>query len=222
METTQSAIAHIGSLSYFGLFILGFLAQAVIPIPEEAVLVILGYVIGMGTLSWYIAIPAVIAGMLISDIIIYALAYSGNKVVHWVYQKIFAKIVPLDDVFIKKHIKKIIVIARFLIQLRFLGPFFAGYTKTPWKTFVAYDFPAAIVYGTFYIGIGIFFRNKLELILSGVGQVKNLILIAIGIILLITITKGLKKVMLNSYNKMFKKEHPKTSATHPGIDESAL
>ncbi len=207
MEAFQEVVVSIAGISYIGLFITGFLAQAVIPVPEELVLLALGYVISLGGLNWFIAVPVVIGGMLLSDIIIFYLSYSGNKIVYWVYNKIFAKIVPMDEPFIRKHIKPIIVVSRFMIQLRFLGPFFAGYIKTPFKTFIQYDFPSAVVYAGIYMGMGIFFNKKIELIIGGINQAKNIVFIVLGIIIAISLTKGLKKIILDWYTKKEQEEH---------------
>lgn len=201
MEILQTTIEQLGSLSYIGLFVVGFLAQAVIPVPEEMVLIALGYVVSVGGLSWWIAIPVILAGVLVDDVVIFLLSYHGNKAVRFTYEKIFSHIVPMDEPFIRRHIKTIIVVSRFVIQLRFLGPFFAGYIKTPLRTFIAYDFVAAIIYSLIYIALGAFFSNKLELIIGGINQAKNIVWIVVGILLIISLIKGLKKIILGWYAK---------------------
>lgn len=206
METLQSAVEYIGGLSYLGLGITGFLAQAIIPVPEEVVLIALGYLLSIGDFTWYFAFPAIVLGVLLGDIAIFLLSYHGNKALRFTYDNVFSHIVPMDEPFIRRHIKTIIVVSRFVIQLRFLGPFFAGYIKTPLKTFIAYDFPAAIVYALGYIGMGMFFSQRIESILSGINQIKNLIWIIVGVLILIGIIKGLKTFVLSWYYKIEKKE----------------
>jgi membrane protein DedA with SNARE-associated domain len=207
MEALQSAIEFVGGLSYVGLGVTGFLAQAIIPVPEEVVLIALGYLLSVGDLTWYFAFPAIIIGVLLGDLAIFLLSYHGNKSLRFTYEKIFSHIVPIDEPFIRRHVKTIIVVSRFVIHLRFLGPFFAGYIKTPIKTFIAYDFPAAVVYAIGYIGIGMFFSQKIDMILSGVNLLKNIVFVIVGIALVVSITKGLKKLVLNWYYKTESREY---------------
>lgn len=222
MELLQSTITQLGSFSYLGLFVVGFLAQTVIPIPEEIVLIALGYVVSFGGLSWWIAAPMILVGVLVDDIILFLLSYHGNKAVRFAYNKIFSYIVPINESFIRRHIKTIIVISRFVIQFRFLGPFFAGYIKTPLRTFIIYDFIAAIAYSLIYIAIGAFFSHRIDLIIGGINQVKNIVWIIIGILLIIALISSLKKFVLTWYTKtgQTKQELPYSESNKIVVDST--
>lgn len=181
-------IAQAAGYSYIGLFVVGFLANVFVPVPEEIVLLAIGYLVGTGAVGFIPTVLAVILGALLSDFIFYELSYRGNKIVKIIYEKYFSRVIPLSTSFIEANIKKIIFISRFLIQFRFLGPFLAGYVKFPRKKFLWLDLAALAVYTTFFIWLGFTFQGRIERIVSGIGQAHNIIiaiaiLIAVGFIL---------------------------------------
>ncbi len=193
---TQEIIRQVSALSYLGVFGISFLANVVVPVPEEVVILAIGYVVGAGAMNFWIVLPIVIIGMLLSDLIMFSASFHGNKIIRLVYDKFFAKLVPMDDEFIAKHINKIVFIARFLVNLRFIGPFFAGQAKMSYKKFLLIDGAAILIYASMLLWAGHYFSNRIESIFSGVGIVKNVILVVIGIVLIITIMQTIKKAFL--------------------------
>lgn len=192
----QEVIRHISALSYLGIFGTAFLANVVIPVPEEVIILAIGYVVGLGHINFWITTGLVILGMLISDVIMFALSLHGNKLVRLAYDKFFAKLVPMNDEFIQKHINKIIFVSRFLINLRFIGPFLAGQAKVSYKKFIVLDGVAIIVYAVTLIWAGNYFHNRIAAIFEGAGMVKNIILVVIGIMLLIMILRAVKNAFI--------------------------
>jgi membrane protein DedA with SNARE-associated domain len=198
METSE-IIRQVAALSYLGIFGISFLANIVVPVPEEVVILAIGYVVGMNSthLNFWIVLPIVIFGMFLSDFIMFTASLKGNKIVRLVYDKFFAKLVPMNDDFIKKHIKKIIFISRFLVNLRFIGPFLAGQVKATYKQFVLLDGAAILLYATVLLWAGHYFSNRIESIFSGVGLFKNILLVVIGVAVLIAVGQAIKKAFLN-------------------------
>lgn len=202
MDTAVSAqflSAFPPAFMYVGVFIMGFLANMVIPVPEELVFIGAGYLVGSGTLSLFPTIACIIAGLLINDIVLYTLARRGNKMIRSVYDKIFADILSLDSPFLHKHIRTVIISSRFLVQLRFLGPFFAGTLHVPLKKFIRWDFFALLAYVPLLVGVGTFFQSRVERIVGGLGSVRNIIVLFLTIILLIILMKYAKKAFIAMY-----------------------
>lgn len=204
METNE-IIRHVGALSYFGIFGTAFIANIVVPVPEEVVILAIGYVVGAGTMNFWIVLPIVIMGMLLSDVIMFGLSLHGNKIVRTVYDKFFAKIVPMNDEFITRHIRKIVFVSRFLVNLRFIGPFLAGQAKMSYKKFILIDGAAIIIYASALLWAGHYFSARIESIFSGAETLKNVILVIIGIVVLITLTKSIKAAFLRFEMKGIKK-----------------
>jgi membrane protein DedA with SNARE-associated domain len=201
MELGPEILNEVGALSYAGVFLLSLLANFVVPIPEEITLLALGYLVGTGIFKGYLIIPIVIAGLLISDIVLFILAKRGSRIVTYFYEKFFAKRIAKRGGarWTNRHIGKIIVISRFLVQFRFLGPFLAGHRKIPIGKFIRYELLALIIYVPLYILLGAFFHNKVRYIITKVDVLRNIILIAIVVIIVIAVFKFI-------YRFFFKKD----------------
>lgn len=202
-ESTTALISQLGSLSYIGILITSFLANVVVPVPEEVVLVIFGYLskVHSDLLLIYL-IPIVMIGLLLSDIVMYSLARANNRFVTFFYNKLFSHLFSQESSeWIRQNIKKIIFFSRFMIQFRFLGPFFAGQQKVPFKVFLLYDFLAVSLYVPLYIIIGRFFYKKLNLIIYNVNIVKNIVLVLFVGLLVISLTKILFRFIFKNTPK---------------------
>lgn len=179
----------ISQFSYGAVFLLSLLANVFIPIPEEITLLFLGYLTGVGQLNFILTFITVVLGLFISDSAIYLLAYRGNKFVQGVYDRIFAARLGKDADFINRHIGKIIFISRFLVQLRFIGPYLAGHRKIPYRDFILYDLGALVVYVLIFLGLGNILHKKVESIINGVGTIQKFIILIIIIWLGYTLLK---------------------------------
>jgi membrane protein DedA with SNARE-associated domain len=194
-------INQLGNLSYLGIFITAFLSNVFIPIPEEIILLLFGFVSRVSELSLLLSIILITIGLLISDILMYLLSRKNNKLVTYFYKKFFSKILEVKgDRWIVEHIKKVIFFSRFMIQFRFLGPFLAGQKQVSFKTFLLYDFLALLVYINLYIFLGRFFHQKLNLIIDDINIIKNIVLLIFILIIIFSITKFLKKYLYKKIN----------------------
>ena len=109
MENSASLIAQIQALSYTGIFLVSTIANVVVPVPEEIVLVIFGYISRGEAFNLAILLPIIISGILIGDCVMYYLARRSNRLVTSFYNHSFAHIIePKGDEWIMHHMKKII------------------------------------------------------------------------------------------------------------------
>ncbi len=188
-DISRYILEYAPHVSYWGIFGISLLANVVIPFPEEITLLVFGYFIGTGVLGFIPAMMVIIAGLFVSDSLIYLLAYKGNKLVTRFYNKIFSSPLLHDESFLQKHIVKIIIISRFLVQLRFIGPFVAGHTKLSYRKFALYDLFALFIYVNLFLTIGVIMGNKIVRIASGLGQIHTIVLLGVGIFLAYAILK---------------------------------
>ncbi|MBP7846122.1 MAG: DedA family protein [Candidatus Pacebacteria bacterium] len=202
MNGTEILIAELGSLSYFGIFIISILANVFIPFPEEVVLLGLGYLSGTGSANIWILIPIVITGLLVSDIGMYFLSRGGNKWVNMFYQKVFAGKLGDKLKWMNANINKVVFFSRFMVQLRFLGPFMAGQVKMPFKKFILIELAALFVYVPLFLGLGNYFHSRISSIIDGVNVVRNAILIFAGFVAIFAIFKILKKKLMKIFEKI--------------------
>lgn len=202
MNGTETLIAELSSLSYFGIFLISILANVFIPFPEEVVILGLGYLSGTGNANIWILIPLVTSGLLISDIGMYYLSRGGNKWVNMFYQKVFADKLGDKLVWMNANINKVVFFSRFMVQLRFLGPFMAGQVKMPFKKFILIELAALFIYVPLFLGLGNYFHSRLSSIIDGVNVARNVILIVAGFLIIFAIFKILKKKLMKIFKKI--------------------
>lgn len=202
MNGTETLIAELGSLSYFGIFLISILANVFIPFPEEVVILGLGYLSGTGNANIWILIPLVISGLLISDIGMYYLSRGGNKWVNMFYQKVFADKLGDKLVWMNANINKVVFFSRFMVQLRFLGPFMAGQVKMPFKKFILIELAALFIYVPLFLGLGNYFHSRISSIIDGVNVARNIILTVAGLLIIFAIFKILKKKLMRIFKKI--------------------
>lgn len=201
METSREIIQQIGALSYLGIFGISFAANILVPVPEEIVILAIGYVAGTGTISFWPTLVIVIAGAMTSDIGMFWLSRHDNKIVKGFYTRVFAKIFPIDHQFLAAHSEKVIFFSRFLVQLRFLGPFIAGQVRASWKTFLTYDLLALLIYVPILMWAGNYFASRIDSIFSGVNEVKNVVIIIAGILILWSVGKIIRDFFMRTLKK---------------------
>lgn len=191
-------INGIGGITYGGMFILALISNMVVPVPEEIILVIVGYFTAKGKFNFLYSYGIFMIGMFISDTILYYMAYKGAKITKRFYKKIENNRYLKDEGFVKKHIKKIIIFSRFLMYLRWIGPVLSGITRVRYKTFAIYNFFALLVYVPLVLFLGFYFENYIDKIISDVNRIRNTFLMILSIILIIIIAKSINKKFLKT------------------------
>lgn len=193
MNETQEIVQQIAAYSYLGAFGLSLIANIFVPVPEEVVVLMIGYATGAGLLAFWPTLGIVFLGLLISDIMIYFFAKKGTRVLLIIYEKYFARLgIKDNEAFLKKNINSVIFFSRFIIQFRFLGPFLAGYFQIPFKRFLKFELPALMIYVPLVLWLGYYFQSQIDSIISGLGSVKNIIIIVVGAVLLISLAQYVK------------------------------
>jgi membrane protein DedA with SNARE-associated domain len=205
----------LGSLSYPGIFGISLVANILAVIPEEAVLLGLGYATRAGEANIFYVIPIIILGLLISDLILYTLSWRGSRFIRTLYDKLFSKRLAffsrkLDgkQQWMETHIEKVIFYSRFLMQLRFLGPFMAGQMKVPLRKFLVYELAALVIYVPLLVWIGWYFRSRVELVIGNLEQVHT-------VLLLFVLTIILLPLILSYIRRFFRRATPDEKTQNP-------
>jgi len=181
---------YVNNFSYLGIFFL-MIIIALIPVPEEIVLLLIGYFAGYGFAKLWIVILASIFGILIGDNILFFLSRHGSCYINSLKNKIAPKKFARYERNMKEHVGKTLFLVRFIIGLRFLGPLIAGSTGIKWKIFQFYDLLAVLILVPVFVYLGYHFNTILSLVLKRVIFVKNfvflflLIIFSIGIFLFV-------------------------------------
>lgn len=170
-------------------------------IPEEIFLLGLGYLAGRSTFEFISLTIFLIIGFLLIDTLIYILARRGNKIVLFIGRKLLGDWFTDDGSFIQRRLAHIIFISRFVPVLRFMGPFLGGAYRYPYRFFIAVDAIALSIYVPALLGLGVYFEDRISQIISGVGVVKNSILMFVVLVLVFVIFRQVRKYMRNRYNQ---------------------
>lgn len=193
MNDIDVVIQSLGGLSYGGVFILAILSNIVIPVPEEIILLVMGYLTGIGAFQYPLVLALFIMGMLLSDYVLYSLAKRGSRITNRLQARIEKKGYLKNKDYLQKHINKIIFFSRFLVYLRFIGPVVSGTLQIPRKKFLTYDFLALVLYVNLFLGLGNYFHAQLSVIIDGVARFKNYLLLAATIIISLLVLRYIQK-----------------------------
>ena len=197
MNEAQEILRQISVYSYLGVFGISLLANMVIPVPEEVVILMIGYGIGTGLFEFWPTLILVYLGLMISDIVLYYFSRRGTKILTFIYEKYFGKMgIKNNESFMRTHINSVIFFSRFVVQFRFLGPFLAGYFQIPFKQFLKFGAISLAIYTPAMLLIGSYFQNQISSLIQGVSGVKAVIFITIATVALYWFTMFLKKQFL--------------------------
>lgn len=186
----------MGGLSYGGVFILALMSNMIIPVPEELVLLGMGYLTSIGIFKYHLVVVIFILGMLVSDYILYSLAKRGSKLTQKLQDRLERRGILKNKEYLEKHINKIIFFSRFLVYLRFIGPVVSGILGIDRKKFLKYDFLALIIYVNIFLGLGNYFHKQISFVTAGVARFKNYFLIIVAVAVSIFILRYIQKNFL--------------------------
>jgi membrane protein DedA with SNARE-associated domain len=189
-------IQQLGGYSYLGVFVVGLLANLIIPVPEEVSLLTIGYLSGTGVFSVFIVIPILITGLLINDVFLYFLSKKGSRFTTQFYKKFFESRFDFLKEIDNNRVEKIILFSRFFAFFRFLAPFLAGIHNIGFKRFVYLEICSITLYTSIYVFLGYYLRNQIEKIISGVNMVGHIISGIIILVLFSILFNYLKKYLI--------------------------
>lgn len=183
----------IGGLTYGGIFVLALLSNLFVPVPEEIVLLAMGYLTGIGIFAYPIVMGLFILGMLVSDYLLYSLSKKGSKFTARLQRRLEKRGILKNKEYVAKNINKIIFFSRFLVYLRFIGPVLSGAVGVDRKRFLRFDFLALVVYVNLFLGLGNYFHKQISIISEGVAKFKNYLLIVLAVFVSIFILRYIQK-----------------------------
>jgi membrane-associated protein len=160
----------IQHLSYMGIFLWFLLTQLIIimPIPEEVVLISIGYVAATGVWNPFAAAAIALATLILSDGIFYFLSKSGNRYVARLVNRSEGGAFAKAEKQMKRNMPRAVFTLTFIPRLRFFGPVLAGVLKLKWPAFFLADASALVIHVSIYTSLGFFFHRSLA------GLFKNL------------------------------------------------
>jgi membrane protein DedA with SNARE-associated domain len=175
----------IHQFPYVGLFVLLVLGVIGFPFPEDAILILCGFLIASGVVKPAPALIVVASGMLMTDYFLYYVGrkYGRKVVAHRRFRKIISarREVRLEKIFRRWGVLAILL-GRHLVGLRSQIFLVAGILRMPRARFVLADAASSIVTMTIMVGAGYWGGSTLDLIKKDMKEAQYALLILIPII----------------------------------------
>lgn len=179
-------------------FIGGFL----IPLPQEAVLVAIGYFFGDRHLPLVTAMLASVFAVVVSDNVFYALARIGSPLVTRLKDRLKPSVVERYAKDLREHPAGTIFWVRFIPGLRVLAPLLSGLSRgVRLSTYELANAAAAVIYVPAYVALGFCFHGSLDVLVDDVQAAQNLAFI----IALAAVTAA---VAYKVWRAFFRKDRP--------------
>jgi membrane protein DedA with SNARE-associated domain len=189
MVDPNSAIEALEQLSYGGIFIITFFSGYIIPVPEEIVLITVGYLSSVGVVHFGRIVFLSILAVFLSDCGLFYLARHHNRYTERLKVRLERSWISKSRLVSRQHIRRTIFLLRFVISFRFVGPILAGSLNTPWLTFLLPDLAAVLIYVPVLTFLGFYFHASFAKLVTGVEASQHLIFILAMIIVGLLITR---------------------------------
>lgn len=174
---------------YHGVFLVLLLCGFGLPIPEEVVLILAGYLVYEELAAYWPMAGVCLGGVLLGDILIYALGHHiGNNLIQ---HRIVSKFISEKNrdrlwAFFQKHGNKTIFLGRFLFGIRTPLFFTAGSIRMSFWRFLRMDFVAALIGVPIIVFLGTYFGSHIQKIVTFIQRWDRSVLI-LAILALITL-----------------------------------
>ncbi|MEK7142057.1 MAG: DedA family protein [Patescibacteria group bacterium] len=196
MPSFDFMIGYLDSLSYLGVFFI-FLFYF-LPIPEEVLLLGIGYLVDIGDLNVYLAVAVSIAGIIAADNMWYWLGRSNSRLLAKLKNKIGKEKLENYEKFLKKHPGKYVFLSRFIPGFRIIGPGVAGSVKFKHIHFWPFNVLAVFIYTPIFIALGYFFNYNLELLVNKIVSVRHIVFILfislVGLAMVFVVNKNFFRI----------------------------
>lgn len=179
-------IQYFEGISYLGIFLVVILSGYIIPVPEDIIMLIIGYIAAIHAVNLSIAIVVSVLAIIFADFALYYLSFHGFKLAVSFEKRIKANIVNWYIGHMKERTFLVMFVSRFIPGLRVVSPLVAGMIKISQPRFIFNSICSACIYVPLMILIGFFFHSKITPLISAVESTKHalFIILVVGIGLL--------------------------------------
>jgi membrane protein DedA with SNARE-associated domain len=194
-------IPNIEHFPYLGLFLLLLLGGVGLPFPEDATLILCGFLISTQIVKPIPALITVYAGLLIADLTLHFIGkkYGRQVVTHRRFHKLISpeRLSFLEDKFNRRGIL-IILLGRHVAGLRAQIFLVSGIMRMPSLKFLVTDAVSSLLTMALMIGAGYWGGNSFKFIKQGLVRIEHIaILVVIIFILFYSIYRYLKPKLIN-------------------------
>lgn len=185
MDTLNTLIAHYGYLGIFLLLIFGIVG---LPVPDETLLALTGYLVYKGELHPILAFSSALLGSMTGISISYVI---GKTFGNYIFRK-FGRFLHLtEERLMKTHNwfektgKWSLIIGYFIPGIRHVIAIIAGTSKLEFWEFGLFAYSGAFIWALTFFSIGYYFGDKWDVILESIQKHVLLFSIIAGILLVL-------------------------------------
>lgn len=156
-----------------------------LPMPEEIILIVGGYLAYLGFVHFWTMFYVLVAGILAADIIGYLLGrfaggWATQKIKKWEAGERFLK--KAEEHFVR-HSEKVVLFSRVLVGVRVLVPMLAGHFRMRFGKFILCDTLVAVPWTFALVSLSYYFGLGLDLV-TEVKEIKHFMFAIVGIVIL--------------------------------------
>lgn len=174
---------YLVEFAYGGVFLVLLLCGLGLPVPEDIPIITSGYLVHLGTMSFWPALAVNMLGIMLGDLIIYSFGYwMGPRAIEY---RLFRSVMTPErmgkvQAFFDRHGKKAIFFGRFIAGLR--APLFlaAGITRLPLRIFFGMDLAAALLSVPLLLVAAWYFGDHIDEFRQMVGTGKAVFILVLG------------------------------------------
>ncbi len=184
VEWIEHVILTVG---YPGVFFTVALESFFAPIPSEALMPFVGYMVYQGELNLYATIVLTTLGSFVGTLPFYIIGYLGKEPFERFLRKygkyLFISNKAIDKVFdmFDKHGNKIILFGRLIPTVRTLVSFPAGVAKMNFGVFSVYSIAGSFIWSSILILIGYFLGDGWKKAIDWISGYEKVVMVILGI-----------------------------------------
>ncbi|MER2109190.1 MAG: DedA family protein [Solibacillus sp.] len=147
----------IGNYGYAAVFIILALGLFSLPIPDEVMVLLVGYFTKIGLLHYSFSLMAIFSGSLIGMLVSYGLGKRlGRPLLDWLgkWWKFSSKWSKKAEHWIEKYGASAIIVSYFIPGMRHIAGYFCGVSHMPFKIYTLYAGASALLWSLLFLTIG--------------------------------------------------------------------
>jgi len=172
----------VENFPYLGIFVLLILGGIGLPFPEDATIILSGFLVAHKVISPLPIFLSVYAGLLISDFFLYSVGKKYGRMVaeHKRFHKIISpdRLLKLEEKF-KKGDVWVILIGRHFLGLRAQIFLVAGVMRMPALRFIIADAATALLTIAFMGGIGYVGGNSIQILKKDLTRIEHIAIVVL-------------------------------------------
>jgi len=168
---------------YLAFFLILVVSGIGLPIPEEVTLILGGYLAYLEVIDFWPAVSAMIAGIVVADLLGYMLGRLG---IGWMQEYLFnrwrfsAALLGKAQHYFEVHGEKVVAFSRPFLGIRVIVPMLAGHFRMNLIKFIVFDIAAAAPWTILVMTASYYLGSSFDL-LTEVREAKHLFFLVIGL-----------------------------------------